>query len=147
MVFRKEIAESVPSIGREAGDHFGRVTIILGSAIPALEEELEFGSDVGHTARGSQHGVLPGDPNDGIASKDPAVLIAVPHGDVEAPWPSFVLPAPQVVLVFLDTWPRSVPRGEDARSGDSYVPAWEHPCEGGDTGPENADVEVVMGSP
>jgi hypothetical protein len=83
----------------EGWNYLRGVSIVLGPAVLALEEELELRSEVRDSSLVSKHGLLPGHSESRIPSVDPTLLIAVADRDVEAPWLVRRLAAPHVVLV------------------------------------------------
>lgn len=84
------------------GNHHAGVSIILRPVVLALEEKLEFGSEVRDSLLVQQHGIPPGHPDSRIPSVNPTLSVAFADGDVKAPWLVRCLAAPHVVLVCLN---------------------------------------------
>jgi hypothetical protein len=98
----EEVSKPTLTLGNKGWDYLGSVCVVLRPVVLALEEELEFGSEVGNSLLTSQHGVRPGNPESRITPVDPTLLITIADGDVETPCIVLRLPAPHVVLVCLD---------------------------------------------
>ena len=114
----------------ETRDHLSGVSIVLRPVVLALEEELEFGSEIRDSSLTTQDGILPGHPECRIPSIDPALIVAFADRDVEAPWLVRLLTAPHVVLVSLGGECRPVPWSEGASCSDLDVPAAKHHRQG-----------------
>lgn len=144
---RQVSGEPRSSLLAQSRQYMARIHVILRPNLAALVEHLQFWRQIGNAFRALQESFAPFDTHRRIASIDQACRVTVADGQVEAPGPTFIASAPDVVLLAFDKQVAPVPARQVPRSGDMWIPHLKNRPGHSGVLTKNPDIGVVMVSP